>query len=405
LAFPDGGATFQRSGAKFRAELEPLCGKIHESRITNVPWSTIPAIQKIFQKLYPNAQFAICPEWKQNYSITPLNIVDKFKDLCSMRGLLFDDNIQQGIEELFSLYPKEIYLIQYPKAERLSPLHFALLGHEIGHIFAEKWYEKSGAQLVGKINDEFLKIALAEFDASPFARQPLFRDNMSKTKAKQALDVFARVIKELVADAYGTMLFGKAFLVSAYLFSLRKQIDDGSAWESGYLSWRYRILYINAALGSLAIKKPDPATTMSIGDWENLVEDLLKQKPVESSATNPYLTKILQTHAAAESQINDDVIADSKDEVFAFYLKADHVNTVEERLYKGITPNATLDNDLKETPIEFRNILYGTFILLAKVLKDTEYQNYEDIAGNINRLSIKGIELSIEQENFRDAHP
>jgi hypothetical protein len=67
--------------------------------------------------------------------------------------MLFDANeeFDKNVKELLSQFPPKIYLIMYSKLETLSGLHVALLGHEIGHIFAIEWISKEFPRVAGNV--------------------------------------------------------------------------------------------------------------------------------------------------------------------------------------------------------------------------------------------------------------
>ena len=70
-----------------------------------------------------------------------------------------------------------------------------------------------------------------------------------------------------------------------------------------------------------------------------------------------------------------------------------------DRLKSGIVPNVAINSDLTEIPIDFRNIVMGTWLYLCEQSIDN-YENFNQISRMANLLSLKGIELSFLQSHI-----
>jgi hypothetical protein len=107
----------------------------------------------------------------------------------------------------------------------------------------------------------------------------------------------------------------------------------------------------------------------------------------------------------AKKDLFDEVARELDINVFTRRVDKAMIDAGVERLNNGIPPNAFIDKDGKEIPIDFRNILYATTLCLATNIPDT-LEEYERKSKMINLLGIKAIELSTEQEQFNeyDAH-
>jgi hypothetical protein len=117
---------------------------IEYSTIKNVTWSIIPAYNRLFKSLLEKTEYIIVPQWEEKYAIRNKNVIDEFQTYLQSPDLIFKvDTPKERIDEILKDIPQKVYLIKYSRLEKLSALHMALLGHEIGHIFATKWLEKN----------------------------------------------------------------------------------------------------------------------------------------------------------------------------------------------------------------------------------------------------------------------
>jgi hypothetical protein len=73
-------------------------------------------------------------------------------------------------------------------------------------------------------------------------------------------------------------------------------------------------------------------------------------------------------------------------------------------LENGIIPNA-MNKDGIDYPIDIRNILYSIWLFCYNNDDNKELSEYANRIQFYNLLGIKGIELSVEQENYNDFIP
>jgi hypothetical protein len=203
---------------------------------------------------------------------------------------------------------------------------------------------------------------------------------------------------ESISDIYGAFIFGDAALIALYAFAQREDIDQTQYWGDGYLSMKYRLVLISEALAYA--KKQNSFTDLLGNSWEPIVLKALATPPKEMGQ-NKYLDVILRALQSYKKTLFDHVMKAVGDQLFSFFIEERLVQAVENRLSSSIPPNAFFIKEGKEEPIDFRNILYGTTFSLFKNIP-SDVREYENKSKKLNLLSIKGIELSTEQEQFNN---
>jgi hypothetical protein len=388
---------------------EVICGYINDSRMANVPWSILPALDILFQDLDKNSEYTICPMWESNYGVLTGDAISFLKEICRSGNLIFNApssaDLDSQISSLFSGAPERIHFLFYPRLERLSAVHFALLGHEIGHIFAEEWTAAKFAafETTHKLTAAFEKIAKQEYAASfkgvPPGLPDVFEANFVLLKTAQAIEMCKKALREIISDIYGAFVFGDIALVAKYLFFLRSDIDDVSNWwkhSAAYPSPRYRIKIVSEAIKHLKAKYNFSGEIVC--GWEDRINECISA-PIAESKCDEYVRAFIKKIDYFKHYVFDQIENKLDPNVFTRHVEKQMISVAEDRLKKQITPNAFVSADGKETPIDFRNILYSATLRLADLSADLlEYENHSKI---VNLLSIKGIELSTEHERFQ----
>lgn len=387
--------------ATLNCEFEGICGYLSESRISNVPWSIIPTIEKVFESIHSNNEFVISPLWKSNYQINIGDVITYYKTVLGSGNLFFDAvdkaDLNKKISDFLADFTGGIYFMFYPKLERLSAVHFAILGHEIGHIFAEEWMNASYIKFRKKydFDNEIGKIAKKERIAKGIAVSESVYVGVVKARYSK---IFSRGMKELLSDIYGASIFGDTFIVAEYLFFQRGSIDDVESWEQGYPTDRFRLKNAFDAIAFIKKQNKFPADIKC--GWEELILECTKE-PSFDGKKDEYIDFFIKKFELEKEELFKAVMAQLKSNIFTAHVRKDLIDKAVERLLEGIPPNAFLNESGEERPIDFRNILYATTLChYEKITK--ELQEYEQQSKIINLLSVKGIELSMEHERFMD---
>ncbi len=383
--------------------LEKICGYLDDSKTINVPWSIIPSLEDLFSKVKPDTQFVICPLWENNYQIINRNIVEYLDNsVISIPGLLFDpgSNFEAEKKNFLSDAPSGIYFVFYPRSERLSVLHFPLLGHEIGHIFASSWLDSNFNDSL--FNQEAEKTLKAEIDSEipPDVIDPIFKETFINNRLLEMLEIFHKVLSEVISDIVGVFIFGPSALLSSFIFAIKFGLDDFRALEYGYLSWRFRLFFICKAIKYMENDKLPSRYTKSI----QLMEEILTLADIDINKysynkQHRFIRHIVRLFDEKIQVVFQDIESFLADQVYSKNYDESHQKKIFERLQNGIIPNSILDDKLDETPMGLRNIVGSTWLFVNE-LSESDSLEYFKKASCANLLSIKAIELSHFQKDF-----
>jgi hypothetical protein len=376
-----------------------LISQIEHSTMKNVTWSIIPAYDRLFKSLFSNTEYIIAPQWQQNYQIYSYNLIDKFQDFMEQPNLVFkaDENFRDNIKKTLSEYPARIYLVMYSRLEKLSGLHLALLGHEIGHIFAAQW-----------MNNSFYKAAegmdffnrLRNIVEDEIKKKDMDNDLFKSIYIKQEIEKYINLIKknyrELISDLFGCAIFGHTYVVSAYLYFLLIQDMDVNNWEKGYLPWRYRLQNCQKFLTYVFSNHPEKLKT-EFFLYEKIINDIKGSIQVQKHDVCILLIDVFNSMA---EKIYSSIFDHTRNEFFLHRINDIEISGALQRLKHNIIPNA-INRDGLDSPIDIRNILYAIWLLCYDE-KNKNMDEYTEQIKFYNLLGIKGIELSVEQENYND---
>ena len=383
---------------------EKICGYLDDSKTKNVPWSIIPSLEDLFSKIRPKTKFVICPLWETNYQIVNRNIIEYLDEtVINVPGLLFDatENFEKERHDFLKGFPSGIYFVFYPRTERLSVLHFPLLGHEIGHIYSIIWLNQFFGEYLEESNIENIlkKEIRAGMPESAFS-EPLFLDRFIEEQVLHTFEIYRRIIAETISDLVGTFIFGPSTLFSSYIFALKFGLDDFRGFSDGYLPWRFRLSFICRALDFMDIENL-PSRHQKANAW---ISEIYKTANINFDTFDykkPYRSckHIIDLIVKNFDSISKNIEKFIGDQSYKYSYNERHQKAVVERLKNGIIPNCLIDQDLIETPIGLRNIVAGTWIFLCEFELD-DYKNYFTESINANLLSLKAIELSHFQNDF-----
>jgi len=370
-----------------------LISYIENSTIKNVTWSTIPAYNMLLKSLLENVEYVIVPQWKENYSILNQNIVDDFEKHFKTFGVPETDGSEGNT---MGKIPSKIYLIKYSRLEKLSALHLALLGHEIGHIFASQWMNEWYLDFATKETN--LSSTLEEIALEELKKKNLATDMFVEFEKKKTIDHYHNLIgqnyKELLSDIFGCALFGHTFIIAMYLFSATSDLDKTN-WPNGYLSWRFRLqncIRFISFVFKRSNKKPD---TYDL--YENICSTVRGDiKDYKDKVCSLAIYSFMQK----EEQIFTVMCEYAKTELFITKIDSEQISAACNRLENEIIPNAMLKSGI-EYPIDIRNILYAIWLVSYK-RNEPDTRLFSERIQFYNMLGIKGIELSVEQGEYDD---
>jgi len=378
-----------------------LISHIEYSTIKNVTWSIIPAYNRLFKSLLDNTEYIIVPQWEENYAIRNRNVIEEFMTYLEAPGLIFEvDAPKEKIINIMEGIPPKIYLIKYSRLEKLSALHMALLGHEIGHIFASVWIdEKFKSFLI----DTALLSRLDQIISEELRRNALvtnmfneYKDYIKKKAMNEYRYLIIRNYSELLSDIFGCALFGHTYIVAMYLFSSIIADLDKSNWDKGYLSWRFRLQNCIRFLSFVMKKYNLKLDTCDL--YENICSSI--KGDIKDPQVHDVCKLLIESFWMKDEEVFEVICQYSKTELFINRIDARQIKAACDRLKHDIIPNSIIENGY-EYPIDIRNILFAIW-LVSYNENMPDIQSFSDLIQHYNLLGIKGIELSVEQEDYND---
>ena len=213
---------------------------IEAAKIENLPWSIIPSFQNLARSLFPNFQIMIRPEWEYNYSVDLSDLRTTYQNYLTE----FSDYLPNDFDkEISSLLKNPFFLITFPSLEKKNILLHPLLGHELGHLFADKYLNKDRKdKFANDINDIIEVITEKQLKDAPLPEGDLFRAPFKTHNMELALNFWVRGLEELLSDIVGAILFGPAAIFACLELAIQQGIDImPSENNSFYPPWRMRI--------------------------------------------------------------------------------------------------------------------------------------------------------------------
>jgi hypothetical protein len=397
---------------------------IDGARSERLPWSIIPAFQKRIEKLLPGVHILLRPQWKYNYSIdlddlylVYFRTLSEYQDFVP--GKKLDSDVLGKLKSPF-------YLISFPSLERKNILLHTIIGHEIGHLYAEKYItaEKKNAFSQAVI-PEIELIVDEDFKHIP-ELGPLFEKPAKESQKVSCLQEVARCwkrgLEELLADVVGAILFGPAALFSCYESAIQQGLDlEPSADNNYYPPWRMRLREIlrvfdthgvqllplnDTIFGSKNKEKTgrvnqlfDQIRTITTGR-DDL--DLIDKNKLWGLAYKQITSDLNAgiTHLLDDMQLKGELVTSDK-----LYGKLHHLI---ERLENNIPPNAFENDAYDRQPADMVEIINAAWFYKVSctesILKNDQSFNEDSYVwrNRLNNLTLKAIEYSDIERDYSD---
>lgn len=365
---------------------------LEHSRIDNVPNGLATPFTRIAKHIIADVEIILYQQWDYNYSIMVFdiqhwlleNIVEPFKSYIAEQ--LYDRAVKS--------MSQPIYLVAFPYLEKNNIFQYSLLGHEIGHLYADRLLKTVDIQtsltslLEKHLHDENIKDNIPDFiDYCAF--------------------IWKRLFEEFMSDAVGTVLFGPAMVFSISEFALHYDLDLLPSRENNfYPPWRSRLRL------SVEILKHNIDDLESMSNGGSLSENSRYRERVKSiyniASENSDLATI------ANDEILDSIFSDVYNHVVSkkkaiyedfgknnfdkedFFKK---IGFLSDRLSNGIPPNTTDDLDYSKNAIlcEILNAAWKQRILWeSSIFNEDGVFNDESLKkrAKLNDLTNKAIEYS-----------
>ena len=183
---------------------------LDNAHTAQTPRGLVQFLEQIATSLYPGSTLLVSPSSAYNYSI--INIIPGFSQLAN------DALSASAAAALTATFPKELYVVRFPRTERDNVLNHTVFGHEFGHPIADAFiaaHEQEPAfasrltTAKQKIQSEPTLQGLLNKTTDPVEKSQLLSQLVDTV-----VTLHKRGLEELIADAVGVQLFGISALLS-----------------------------------------------------------------------------------------------------------------------------------------------------------------------------------------------
>lgn len=361
------------------------------------------SLEKFVKSLLPEANLILRPQWQYNYKI-----LDLIRDY---RKAISTSLSSEKFNTLTSNIGDSLYIVSFPGLERDNIFALTKLGHEIGHPFADLFFDQESKIYMSEIEEEVEKIPRSS--VSDYAS--MIRD---KTRLiDNIVEIRKRGLGEIIADLVSVSIFGLGSLFAAHSFVIEHQDIDtfylSDPNRQFYPPWRMRLRAMYNHLigesiyefleeykpqGELALKIKETAT----GALDE-IKSTISQTEDENNLNQRDETRIAYNliKKALEEKVNEYL----KASLPMYDLKSSYSNLMHlcERLHNRIPPNAVESNGSTHA-VNLQSILVAGWLYkvseLSPVFSDGNPENDVKKLHTINKLIFKAIELSEIQREY-----
>ena len=376
---------------------------IENSKMDKIPWSLVEPLQKIASSITPNAKIVLCQQWDYNYSIYTRNLFDQYHELI----LILEEFVSEEIFSNLEIKLKTpLYLVNFPYLEKNNILLFSLLGHEIGHLVADKYIRNFGPDVLGY---GFRSILKELYEKKYKGVTPLPNYLALCTTA------WKRLFEELVSDVVGCLAFGPAMLFCMFEFSVHYDLDmipDNS--NQFYPPWRARLRIILNTISKFihSFDNLESSIFTDINVKNRLIQiktivDDKKDIDMLNDESNILINTIYKNVVERIESYIPELLVQFKKDNFDETAFFDNINILNLRLQAGIPPNISDELDLNtiSTIEEIINAAWKYRLSWEPKIFDEEgnfNQEYVNTRKNLNKLTIKAIEYMNLSNNYKE---
>ncbi|CUV65339.1 hypothetical protein BN3087_280010 [Sulfurovum sp. enrichment culture clone C5] len=313
---------------------------LEHSRVDNVPNGLATPFARIAKHIILDVEIILYQQWDYNYSI---RITDIQHGLAKVIVEPFKTYVQESLyEKAIKNMSQPIYPVAFPYLEKNNIFQYSLLGHEIGHLYADRLlkdvdiHTSLNLLLKKHLNDEKIKDNIPEF-------------------IDYCAYIWKRLFEELMSDAVGTVLFGPAMVFSISEFALHYDLDLLPSRENNfYPPWRSRLRL------SIEVLKRNISDLESMSNGSSLFGNAQIQDRIES------IIDIIKKQSDLKAMKSDEILSalfknvydhvvSKQEEIYKHFSKNNFnkddffkkIELLSDRLTRGIPPNTT--NDLDST--------------------------------------------------------
>lgn len=382
-----------------------LCGwtehlrYVERAKTADTPWSIVLSVERFFRPIVGgNPSFIVRPQWSYNYQIHEL-ISPLRQNMAALRW------IPLAVYE--NLFPNElVFVLSFPRVERINVTLHANWGHEVGHVIARRWIEKRLPALWQPIEDELKGELQRELGIRPEDNGPTASASLRIAEyVKRGLRVIEKGLLELIADAVGVHLLGPASLLAAAEYAARHDLDVSPLAGRYYPPWRYRLrrMYEQCAVDLVHIQEnfsDDPVFESFIRYCCRLQAVTCETTDVSTLRVNG-LTKVCYDAIDREwENIRHEALTLLSSSCPLQYKMMDRVSAlraIADRLAAHIPPNDVGTYEMPEVA-RFEDLLNGGW--LEKLRLPLNASGELEGAETLYRLLLKGIESTFLQFTY-----
>jgi len=216
---------------------------VERSQVAHTPWSMVEAVEAFMGRyVVGNVAFIIRPQWSYNYA-NESQFVASYRKWIEAFTFIPEDR-RAAVLRPFD--DKQIYLISFPRVERLNALLHCAWAHELGHTIAATWlngnFNRIWSVIGQKVDEQArkdLEPAVNDAQQDLFARTRL--EGQVARIVRQAMECTKQALTELIADAFALHVLGPAWFSAASEIASRSELDSPPISSAFYPPWRYRL--------------------------------------------------------------------------------------------------------------------------------------------------------------------
>lgn len=210
---------------------------LDNAHTAQTPRGLVQFLEEIANSLYPGSCLLVSPSSTYNYSIT--NIIPALSQLAK-------DALPSSVAaSLTGTFPKDLYVVRFPRIERDNVLNHTVFGHEFGHPIADDFIALHEQQAIFAAR---LTAAKQKIQADPHlsallaARtDPVEQSYLLSQFVDTVVALHKRGLQELVSDAVGVHLFGISALLAGLDVFGQTSLDSAPRQPQYYPPPRYRL--------------------------------------------------------------------------------------------------------------------------------------------------------------------
>ena len=330
------------------------------------------------------------------------------------------------LTEVLAELDTPFHIIAFPALERTNIILHCLLGHELGHLLANRFLtDERRTAFVQSIMTDLEEQSKRDLEKAEQQFGPLFRDQLKDQVltmwAELAGTIWTRALQELLSDVVGALLFGPATLFSSWEMGLFQGFDvPPTAGNNFYPPWRLRIRTVAGVCQEATPFFPVPATVFRSADRNERavrVNDRIDyilgiaagDADIKVIGADPLTRLCYEALPKTIGEATNYFLNDCG--LKAMRLSAESLHhalpPLIERLDHWLPPNAVEDDPLAAVPADIAEIINTAWYVrmswdqLQPGADDARIDEWLAQRAALNRLTLKAIEFSDLARSYR----